>query len=115
MIRRLSILLLTLLALLPVGRAKERERLGVGSQVLFEENLGQWEARVRYRAQLQNGTIFVEDDCLTVVVRSGNRHPAPATAAPRYHAYRMHFVGGEATPQAEAVQPGYSNYFLGRD
>ena len=94
----------------------ERDTLGVGTQVMFEENLGQWDYRVRFQAQLHNAALFLEDDGLTVVLREPIPHPAPYSRhKPAYHAYKMHFVGASTTPTGEYVQPSYSNYYLGDD
>ena len=110
----LAILLLTLS--LSAYAHSERDTLGVGTQVLFEENLGQWDARVRLQAQLHNAALFLENDGLTVVLRTPIPHPAPySRRKAAYHAYKMHFVGANTSPVGEAMQPGYSNYYLGSD
>lgn len=102
-----------LLALQAPAR-NERDTLGVGTQVLFVRNDGQWDARVRYEAQLHDAALFLEDDGLTVALRTPQPHPAPGTGRRTpMHAYKMHFVDASQTPVGEAIQPGYSNYFLG--
>ena len=101
----------------------ERDTLGYGVAVSFTENLGQWDARVRYTAQLHDAALFLEDDGMTVLLRTRSVHPpsphpsrgqgSPRTMA---HAYRMHFAGSAgATPEGESRLEGYSNYYLGND
>lgn len=110
---KITILILTLLAAL-TATARERDTLGADMQVMFEENLGQWDARVRYRAQMHDAALFAENDGLTVAIREHRQHPEPYTPAPpRHHAYRMAFDGASASPQAEGIQKGYSNYYIG--
>ena len=104
---------MTLLAL-PVAARNVRDTLGVGTQALFVRNDGQWDARVRYEAQLHDAALFLEDDGLTVALRAPLRHPAPGTGHRlAMHAYKMRFVGTSASPNGEQKQPGYSNYFIG--
>ncbi len=113
MTKKITILIMLLLAMMTVA-AHERDTLLDGTRVLFEENLGQWDSRVRYRAQLHDAALFVEDEGLTVALREHRRHHEPYTSTPpRHHAYRMNFVGTSAMPHAEKRQPGYSNYYLG--
>ncbi len=107
-------MLLLLVACLQANARNERDTLGVGTQVLFVRNDGQWDARVRYEAQLHDAALFLEDDGLTVALRQPVAHPAPGSGKPaKMHAYKMRFVGGGAVPTGEAMQPGYSNYYLG--
>ena len=107
-------MLLLLVACLQANARNERDTLGVGTQVLFVRNDGQWDARVRYEAQLHDAALFLEDDGLTVALRQPVAHPAPGSGKPaKMHAYKMRFVGGGAVPMGEAMQPGYSNYYIG--
>ena len=114
MTKKITIIaLLMLVALQALGR-NERDTLGIGTQVVFVRNDGQWDSRVRYEAQLHDAALFLEDDGLTVALRTPQRHPAPGTGRRTpMHAYKMLFAGASATPAGEAQQPGYSNYFLG--
>lgn len=94
----------------------ERDTLGVGTQVTFVENLGQWDMHVRFEAQLHNAALFLEADGLTVALRDPIPHPLPPSSLPRYHAYKMHFLGATPTePAGSNPLPGYNNYFLGND
>lgn len=107
-------MLLTVLAWVPADARNERDTLGVGTKVVFVRNDGQWDSRVRYEAQLHDAALFLEDDGLTVALRQPVPHPAPGNGKPaKMHAYKMHFVGGNAMPTGEVQQPGYSNYYIG--
>ena len=113
-IKRIIMMLLPLVACLQANARNERDTLGVGTQVLFVRNDGQWDAHVRYEAQLHDAALFLEDDGLTVALRQPVPHPAPGNGKhAKMHAYKMHFVGGNAVPMGEAMQEGYSNYYLG--
>lgn len=115
MTRRIAILMLMLTAMLTAA-ARERDTLGMGVQVVFEENLGQWDARVRYQAQLHDAALFLEEDGITVALREHRPHPAEYNpAVPHHHAYKMAFVGAQAVPTAEGRLTGYSNYYIGSD
>ena len=112
--KRVIIMLLVVLATFPVYARNLRDTLGVGTQVFFVRNDGQWDTRVRYEAQLHDAALFLEDDGLTVALRQPVLHPAPGTGRhAKMHAYKMHFVGTSAIPSGEARQASYSNYFLG--
>ena len=112
--KRLLTILVILLAINPVFARHERDTLGFGVPVSFTENLGQWDAAVRYEAQLHDAALFLGEHGLTVVLREAAPHPSPRHVRPRYHAYRMTFAGSPgATPEGEGKQAGYSNYYLG--
>ena len=114
--KRLLTILAILLAINPVYARHEHDTLGFGAPVSFTENLGQWDAAVRYEAQLHNAALFLEESGLTVVLREAVTHPAPHPKRPHYHAYRMSFSGSlGATPEGEGRQAGYSNYYLGNN
>ena len=60
MTKKIAIItLLMLVALQAMGR-NERDTLGVGTQVVFVRNDGQWDSRVRYEAQLHDAALFLE-------------------------------------------------------
>ena len=111
--RRIIIGILRLLTLLPAGARTKRDTVGIGMQVLFTENAGQWDSRVRMQAQLHNAALFLEEGGIMVVLREPTMHPAPQSAPLRCHAYRMSFGGATAQPTGDGRQEGYSNYFLG--
>lgn len=94
----------------------DRDTLGTGSMVQFTENLGQWDLRVRYAAQLHNAALFLEVDGITVALGEPAVHPALHKDVPRRHAYKMRFLGASPTlPSGYDRQEGYANYYLGDD
>ena len=100
----------------------QRDTLGVGQPVSFEENLGQWEHNIKFKAQMRGAALFAEQKCFTIVVHDPVLHPFASHRAKleterfRSHAYRLHFVGASAvSPTGYDPQPGYSNYYIGDD
>ena len=106
---------------LPVGR--QGTRLEVGSGVNFTENKGQWDARVTYRSIMKTATLFLEEDCFTIVLQHPDndnlKHfPADYNQKGRYrqHTYRVRFMGSHAAAvSGEDQMNGYSNFFIGND
>lgn len=110
------LILVVILLTFSIGHARnERDTLGVGTAVSFTENLGQWNAAVRYEAQLHDAALFLHNDGMTVLLRSHVPHPARPGQEPTHaHAYRMTFAGSTGViPEGELKQDGYSNYFIG--
>jgi len=106
-----------LLAALPAWAGAPKAR--------FTENKGQWPEQVLYRALVPGGALFVERSAFTFVLSTGGpfehhvHEDGAGEEAPeplRTHAYRVHFVGGEAR---EAIGTNklhhYENFFLGND
>ena len=58
--RRLLAMALMLIVSLTTWGRNERDTLGVGTMVRFEENAGQWDTRVKYAVQLHDGALFLE-------------------------------------------------------
>lgn len=122
--KRIAFFFCLLLLLTASAMARnQRDTLGVGNRISFDENKGQWNGLVRYRAQMRMATLFLEDDCFTLVLQHPDnenlQHPHNAQKSNgryRQHAYKVRFVGSAATGlQGEEQEEGYSNYFLGND
>ena len=112
--KRLGLILLTMLLCCNVMARQERDTLGVGTLVSFVENRGQWEHPFLFEAQLHNAALFLEERCITIALRESIPHPAPRTSAARGHAYRMHFSGcNPVVPKGMFPQATYNNYLLG--
>ena len=107
------VILLLMLTALPGGARNKRDTLGVGTQVFFTENAGQWDGRVRFTAQLHDAALFLEEGGVVVALRESAVHPAPRAGRLHCHAYRMRFEGSSALPQGERRQEGYTNFFVG--
>ncbi|MBP5546752.1 MAG: gliding motility-associated C-terminal domain-containing protein [Bacteroidales bacterium] len=99
----------------------QRDTMGTGAMVSFTENLGQWDSRVVYEAQLHDAAMFFESGAITVALREHVSHPVKSefripNSEIKCHAYRLHFAGAAAvTPMGYDRMEGYSNYFLGDD
>ena len=74
---------IALLVQLAVGMTaaarSERDTLSTGPAASFTANEGQWDARIRYAAQLHNAALFLEADAITVALRQPP--PPPCRAA----------------------------------
>ena len=122
--KRIIIVMILLTPLFPAWAQQFHQFQGTGAMVPFTENLGQWESRVRYEAQLHDAAMFLETGAITVALREHLPHPLGGERSKagdekggvRCHAYRMHFAGANSVlPMGYDRMPGYSNYFLGDD
>ncbi len=99
-----------------------------GDRIWFEANKGQFDARVRYRAQLPNAYLFAENNCFTWLllhaddlqaVHDCKHAPNCNTAAIkiRQHALRMSFLNAHHTPTLSNSEPAphYRNYLKGNN
>jgi len=115
----ITIIMLFLAFTLTALARVEGDTLWTGRMVEFVENLGQWDSRVRFEAQLHDGALFLEEEGVMVALRERHGHPGMGAgdgAGDRGHAYKMRFVGGTSVvPVGSERQEGYSNYYLGDD
>ncbi len=107
----------------------------------FTENKGQWDSHVKLKTDMSNGALFLESQGYTVVQHNdadlkrvttqlhGMYDSTTSTATKsgkpgddenlilRSHAYKVLFANSNANPAIikEKAQPGYNNYFLGKD
>ncbi len=93
----------------------------------FTENLGQWEEKILFRAQLDGGALYVEKNCLTfnfydkkklrAIHHGGFEKKLYKDYNILFHAYKVHFDGCNANFKTEKYQKGsdYENFFLGKD
>lgn len=91
------------------------------------ENLGQWDEKVRYRAQLDGGAMFLEKTGLTFTFydkkkyralhHGGLLRNASLDQNIKCHAYKIIFDKCNPATVEEKLQPGtdYENFFLGND
>jgi gliding motility-associated-like protein len=116
-----TLCLLNTLSLLAQGQAP----------LSFIENKGQWDASVRFRADVGNGALFVHNSGFTVLQHNNEdlvriqsmmhngeaSEKAMAGQVLHSHAYRVDFVGARngSGLLPDKVQPGISNYFIGND
>jgi gliding motility-associated-like protein len=94
--------------------------------VKFTENKSQWEKNVLYRAQLDGGALFLEENSFTYhfydkeALRKShvNAHNSDVTNDRiRTKAFRMTFLNALKSPEATGknLTPDYCNYFIGKD
>lgn len=94
------------------------------SQIKFSENKGQWENNILFRAQLDGGALFLENNCFTYSFYEKEKlralHHSVQTQKNkqdniRSHSFKMHFKGAKAPETVSAKQrsKNYSNYFIG--
>lgn len=94
----------------------------------FEENKGQWESHIYYRAKMNEGRIFLEADKLTYLltdpvdmeaVHDIKHDPQKSLSdhAINCHAFAIHFENGNTKAAKNAYCPSetYNNYFVGKD
>ncbi|MCC6599258.1 MAG: PKD domain-containing protein, partial [Crocinitomicaceae bacterium] len=93
-------------------------------QAVFIENRGQWPERVKYRAEVANGSLWIENDRLTWQFFDPHIMDFihPAGKAPqgdpvyRQHSYSMRFDGATApSMQGNRPESWYTNYYIGED
>ena len=104
--------------------AAVRARMGAIS-IPFVENTGQLDGRVRYKASLFSGTLFVTGGGELAYALDAGRAPAPtperaAARAPEPGrspplAFTERFVGGRARPAAGTAHAARVNSFIGPD
>lgn len=94
----------------------------------YIENKGQWPAQVIFRTDLHGGAVFLEKGAFTFSFYNREtyryshhnlHYPSPDAndTILRFHAYKVHFVGGNenAPIQKEGKSKHYYNYFLGKE
>jgi gliding motility-associated-like protein len=109
------------------------------AQMQFIQNKGQWDSRVDFKGDYQNGGFFIEPQGFTVLMHNAGdlealveyMHPHGAAHTPneqpvgsngpqfllRSHAYKVKFDGANQKAKAipDKVLPSYNNYFIGSD
>jgi gliding motility-associated-like protein len=107
---------------------------GIGQSIQFIENKGQWDPSIRYLGEVNGGAFYIQQNGFTVLQHHpkdwaaiGERsHKHGHSAKPleanekmtlRSHAYKVEFLGANASPQIIPDKPvfTYNNYFIGDD
>lgn len=98
----------------------------------FVENKNQWVSNVKFKADIPNGALFLENNCFTFVFKdaadlarvtefkhnnSGTKDVAPDDRSIKCHAYKMNFINasGDVKIAGGKAREGYFNYFIGND
>jgi gliding motility-associated-like protein len=99
----------------------------ISPSLRFTENLGQWDNKILFRAQLDGGGLYVEKNCLTFNFYDKKKYRSlhhGGILKSKYkdlsingHAYKIYFEGCNPDPQVEKLQKGsdYENFYIGND
>lgn len=124
------ILLLFLLPLNLISQLTESPRVvkpASAAGLRFTENLGQWDEKILYRAQLDGGAVYLEKDRLTYSfydkvkyrkLHAGKADPNDKNPFEiRFHCYQVKFLSSAGIQNAEKNDAGqdYENFYLGND
>jgi len=101
------------------GRSAAQTAAGIQ----FIENKGQWNERVRYKAELNEGAFFLTSQGFVTLVHDHNdflkltdHASQPMNGKLRSHAVEMKFVNALAPAISQQHQKGhYNNYLIGND
>ncbi|HEY0030355.1 MAG TPA: PKD domain-containing protein [Bacteroidia bacterium] len=95
------------------------------SAIKFTENKNQWDKKVIYRAQLDGGLLFLENNAFTYnfydkeTLRNNHtgRNKAKSGEPIRSHAFRMTFMNSLPGVEVSSSQvtPDYCNFYIGKD
>lgn len=97
------------------------------SSIRFIENKGQWSPKILYRADIGDGTMFFERNCLTFSLFDGKavqrahigtvKDILPANPVINYHAFKINFAGSSINNVTFPLNKteGYYNYYIGKD
>jgi hypothetical protein len=96
----------------------------VSPALRFTENLGQWDQKILFRAQLDGGALFMEKDALLFNFYDKKKyrslHHGSVTKGSsniiNFHSYRIRFENcNSAFTEKQEIGPDYENYFLSED
>jgi len=121
-------LVLFVLHLFVVAPAQQIKHPEAQNTVKFTENKNQWENNVLFRAQLDGGFLFLEKNAFTYNfydsetlrknhIQKEKDLDKQKNEPIRSHAFRVTYVGANASPQVETKQAthDYCNFFIGND
>jgi gliding motility-associated-like protein len=125
--RKILYPVILLLVFLPFLAFAQKEPIR-SSHLQFVENKGQWENNFLFKADLRNGALFIEDDCITFNffdeedlahshAHDGHVHSKNEKHITHYHAYKLRFLNKNilTTIAGKEKLPDYSNYYIGND
>ncbi len=118
------------LSILSIFLVNSLKSFAQSSSLQFVENKGQWNEKVTFKGDLNNGAFFLTKKGFTVVQHNAddlnklhayyhaeqNEIQQPSTIRLRSHAYEMAFVNATpSTTVTKEVIDSYNNYFIGND
>jgi len=95
--------------------------IGQGDQVWLHPNRGQWDARISYKVELNQGEMFIEPKGFTYLFyEMPDHHEHKKHSEQRHfkqHVIKTSFIGAQSPVFAEEKSPSpfYRNYFLSND
>ncbi len=119
----LSLSLLLAAGSVPQAQPAVRAALPQGVSLLFVENVGQFDARVRFQARLGKETLWLTEDALWLTLANAptaETHAPPratVTQKPRASGVKLEFVGANPHPRLEAFDKKETrfNYLRGQN
>ncbi|MBI2721633.1 MAG: gliding motility-associated C-terminal domain-containing protein [Bacteroidetes bacterium] len=99
----------------------------VNPALKLTENIGQWDNKILFKAQLDGGNLFLERNCLTfnfydkqkirAIHHGGFEKGIYKDYSIKCHAYKVNFLGCNLNSQIEKYQKGsdYENFYLGNN
>lgn len=97
----------------------------VSPTLKFTENKGQWDHFIKYRAQLDGGLLFLQDDGLTFNLYDKKKYRSLHTGGAakdndlsiKCHAFKVEFVGCNKKFENVSSEEGsdYENFYIGND
>ncbi len=93
----------------------------------FIENKNQWNAKVKFKADIPGGSLYLEKNCFTynfidqesyIAARGGHGHfKKPGADFIKAHCLKTSFIGANANPILSGINPVDApyNYFIGND
>jgi gliding motility-associated-like protein len=95
------------------------------NKVRFTENKNQWDAKIKYKADLDGGALFLEKKCFTYnfydketeLSNHTGRGNGSVNEQVISHAFRMTFLNAQEQTHIQPKNPtqDYRNYFIGND
>ncbi|MFN7845751.1 MAG: PKD domain-containing protein [Bacteroidota bacterium] len=91
--------------------------------VNFTENKGQWPSQIIYKADLDGGALFIENNCFTyhlydkAAVRYNHLSKNNNHKKVNRHAFKMKFINCNKSIKFKSSEkyPSYKNYFIGKN
>jgi gliding motility-associated-like protein len=123
MLRRPKYFLLLLFAAAGYLLAAHVQPTQKPSIIRFTENKNQWESFIKYRAQLDGGALFLQNNRLTYhfydkdAYRNGHANAKAKPKAVKNSWFHVNFVNANPTASCKPSLPApdYNNYFIGKD
>ncbi len=111
----------------PVLYSLAQKQTSTSGNLQFIENKGQWNKNILYKADIGNGAVFVENNCLTFnfvdptdisfsYAHNKNKNSKPPDII-HFYSYKVHLLGSRLNKEISGSYPtkDYCNYYIGND